>query len=442
MSLLLDEISTQGDIEQWTTAYDPTASTVVSANATNQYVVTTTWTSGSYVTDVIPDLYKLESEKFLDKYIPVVVYLTLLCVVGAIGNAHAFLVYLYRYKTSNHKIFVVWLAAVDFIACSLSIPFEIMDARHSYTFTSVSACKIFRFLNHFVVLCSGLLLGIIAVERYRKACVPMGRQLSAKEAKYSCMITVIVSIALSIPALIVYGPTSKPVDNFPELVGSDCTVYSSYKKTFFKIYSSFLLLLCTIIFIVCVVTYTFIGRVLYRQMKFRRASQTTLPKQRLTSLSSCKGGPISSDGGATTTLKKEDNSAHIHDEESSYWDHHNRKSLSRSLSTVSAIKMSAKKLKIFDRSKQITFMFLVATAISYAGYLPHLVLIIIQGINRPTYEDISVSIGSFSAILIRGYFLSNATNPLVYCFLDDRFRRECKKMYAQLKHCFGLKRFH
>ncbi|XP_060064961.1 neuropeptide Y receptor type 6-like isoform X2 [Ylistrum balloti] len=369
--------------------YDTTSS---SSNATQWYDFTTITPDISNVTKTVnfPDLHKLEWEKFLDKYIPVVVYLTILCVVGSIGNAHAFLVYYFRYKTSNHKMFVVWLAAVDFVACTFSIPFEIMDARHSYTFTSVSACKVFRFLNHFVNLCSGILLGVIAVERYRKACVPMGRQLSAKEAKYSCFVTVIVSIVLSIPALIFYGPTSKPVDNFPEIIGSDCTVSKLYKKTFFKIYSSLLLLLCTVVFIVCVVTYTFIGRVLYRQMKFRRASQTASPKQRLSSLSSCRGGAISSDGGVTTTLKKDEYSAQVHEDESSYGDH-NRKSLTRSLSAVSAFKMSAKKMKIFDRSKQITFMFLVATAVSYAGYLPHLVLVIIQGVSRATYNNISVS---------------------------------------------------
>ncbi|OWF45179.1 cholecystokinin receptor type A-like [Mizuhopecten yessoensis] len=438
-----DEISTTAILKDSTIFKpdDSATSHFTTTDVTNMDNYTTMWTSSVYnVTGA--DLNTLELEKFRDKYIPAVVYLAILCVVGSIGNAHAFLVYLYRYKTSNHKMFVVWLAAVDFVACSCSIPFEIMDARHSYTFTSISACKVFRFLNHFVTLCSGILLGVIAVERYRKACVPMGRQLTAKEAKYSCFITVIVSFVLSIPALIFYGPTSKPVDNFPELIGSDCTVSKLYKKTYFKMYSSFLLLLCTTVFVVCVVTYTFIGRVLYRQMKFRRASQTSSPKQRLNSLSSCRGGTISSDGGVTTTLKRDDNSVHVHEDESSYGQH-NRKSLARSVSTVSAFKMSAKKMKIFDRSKQITLMFLVATAISYAGYLPHLVLVIIQGVSPASYDSIAASIGALSSILIRGYFLSNVTNPLVYCFLDDRFRRECRKMYCQLKHCFDPnRRFH
>lgn len=382
----------------------------------------------------LPSLDELEWNKFLDKYIPVAVYLTILCIVGSVGNIHAFLVYSLRYKPSNHRTFVVWLAAVDFIACSCSIPFEIIDARFNYTFTSVGACKFFRFLNHFVTLSSGILLGVIAVERYRKACVPMGRQLSAKEAKYACFITVVVSFVMSLPVLVLYGPTLKPTKKYPELIGFDCTVLAQYKKAFFKVYTSILLVLCTTIFIICVVTYTFIGRVLYRQMKFRRATQTASPKQRLSSLSSCRGGTVSSDGGVTTTLKIEQNSGSVHEDESSYGDN-GKKSMMRSSAFTSSFKLkqSAKRWKIFDRSKQITLMFLVATVVSYAGYLPYLILVTIQGVSRPTYDSISAATGALTSILIRGYFLSNVANPLVYCFLDDRFRRECKKMYLQLK---------
>ena len=378
-------------------------------------------------------LKQLEFERFIARNIPVTSYLVILCLIGTIGNFHALLVYSLRYKCSNHRTFVIWLAAVDLIACAISIPFEIVDTRYGYTFYSEGACKIFRFLNHFVSACSGALLAVIAVERYRKACKPLGRQLTEKEAKCACCITVVVTGVLSIPALIFYGPSDKLINNYPNLIGKDCTVLSNFKRSnVFKGYNFVLLLISTVIFITCIVTYTFVGKVLYRQVKFRRATQTRNPKQRLTSMSS---NTQSSDLPGGRRISHEQ---HIEDEQSSMQGNGNY--LTNIPSTPTSpkslkIKFSNafKKRRLFDRSKQITFMFLVATAVSYAGFLPYQVLIIIQAVSKGTSIKVATALGPFNSIFMRGYFLNNVTNPVVYCFMDERFRAECKNVYKLLK---------
>jgi hypothetical protein len=39
------------------------------------------------------------------------------------------------------RVFILCLSATDLIACVAGIPFEIVDIRFKYTFSSVGACK-------------------------------------------------------------------------------------------------------------------------------------------------------------------------------------------------------------------------------------------------------------------------------------------------------------
>ena len=388
---------------------------------------------------------EIERREFVETELPVTIYLILLSLIGTIGNMHAIFVYYMRYKPSNHRIFVVWLAVVDVIACSLSIPFELVDIRFNQTFNPDAdiVCRCFRYLNHFVSVSSGTLLGVIAVERFRKVCRPFGRQLSQTQSKLACFITVLVSLLLSFPAVIMYGVETEEVKEYPHLVGTDCTVLDKYKKNIvFRGYNVFLLLISTVVFVLCVVIYTIVGRVLLRQYKFRSKSQcpTTSTKDLSSghatgtnnrgycpeqlSNTATKKMTLTSDTNGSGNKKSKQPKRAFSEEESS---------VGRMTSNeVHHVEMKNKPR--LDRSKQITLMFLVATAVSYLGYLPYLFLTIIRAGSKPTYNSISQTIGPLNDILVRGYFINNATNPLVYCFLDARFRHECKEFYKKLFH--------
>ncbi|OWF49298.1 Cephalotocin receptor 2 [Mizuhopecten yessoensis] len=355
----------------------------------------------------VPPLSVIELQDYIENDIPVTVYLAILSIIGTIGNAHAIFVYFLRYKSSNHRTFIVWLAVVDFIACCFSIPFELFDIRFSCTFTIDGLCRFFRYLNHFVSIYSGSLLGVISVERFRKACRPFGRQLEGNGAMIACVVTVAVSAVISTPALVMYGVQIEIVDDRYGINGTDCKVLDTFKDSIvYKGFNLLLLLICTIVFIVCVIIYIFIGRVLCRQYKFRSSFQIK------------KSIP---------TVSSEVNHA-MHEDESSL----GKTAMTRTRIFNQTLKVKQKNPKRFDRSKQITFMFLVATGVSYLGYLPYLALTIIKAVTKNFSVVINSVLGPFDDILLRGYFISNVTNPLVYCFLDDKFRGECKMLYKAL----------
>ena len=374
-----------------------------------------------------------EYNEFLGDYLPVFVYLLVLCVIGTIGNIHVICIYHSKYKPSNHRVFILCLASVDLFCCLVSIPFEIFDIRYRYTFSESWCCSVFRTMNHIGGVGSGFLLCVIALERYRKACTPMKAQMTLRQAQIACVCTIVVSVAISLPVLYLYGSNYTDAGH-PGIFGMDCTVLTE-RKNLFKIYSGLLLLATTTVFIICIIVYSFVGKVLYRQLKFRKNAQLGQKKRSLVlneSVISVNhtgsrrnlhkiGSQLSLDNISTDPNV-------IHDDESSFNNEHlkvNNPNLSQAV--------SHRKRPKFDRSKRITLMFLVATSISYLSYLPNMVISVIKALDRDTYDALVTNTGAFAFILLRLYFVSNVTNPVVYSFMDDRFRFECKRLYSNVK---------
>ena len=99
------------------------------------------------------------------QYIGGVAFVAIIMIFGFVGNLHVILVYAFRIKPSNHRIFILVLGTLDFITCIVGMPFIIVDLRNPLTFTMSSACKILRFINYFISTSSGLTLIVIATDR-------------------------------------------------------------------------------------------------------------------------------------------------------------------------------------------------------------------------------------------------------------------------------------
>ena len=102
------------------------------------------------------------------QYVGGIIFVTIVMIIGIIGNLHVLFVYTFRIKPSNHRIFILSLAVLDMITCIVGMPFIIVDLRNPLTFTMVSACKVLRFVNYFICTSSALILTVIAIDRYVK----------------------------------------------------------------------------------------------------------------------------------------------------------------------------------------------------------------------------------------------------------------------------------
>ena len=333
---------------------------------------------------------------------------------------------------------------MDLVACSVCLPFEITDIIKSYTFYSGGACKFFRFLIHFVSLASGFMLVLIAFERYRKICTPFGRQLVAHEIRIACIVVIVLSFVLSIPSFIFYGSALKNSDfaGFEHVTGYDCTTLPKYKYAF--LYLGLMLIISTIMFIACVIMYSIVGKALYRHYS-KRTNKTDYSAANIhhdnTPSSQNESSvvietPISTPKKAVSmeTMSMSNTGTNSSLQKSVL-----TKLLSMSLKSKSStldnntLDRKAQRAKIrLDRTMHITLMLLVATLISYLGYIPTIVTGILNSVDKSTADAMDASLGTVTAILTRGFYLNHVVNPIVFFFMDKKMRKDAKRMYKNV----------
>lgn len=139
-----------------------------------------------------------------------IIFLGFLIVIGLVGNAHVIYIYTRKFKNSNYRIYVLWLAILDIFNCCVTAPLVITYLCFPVTFQSDAFCKIYRFVLYFVSICSTCALVVIATDRCRKVTRPLGSQITTPQARLMCAACVGVSLLLSWPALVLYGITDEP----------------------------------------------------------------------------------------------------------------------------------------------------------------------------------------------------------------------------------------
>ena len=359
----------------------------------------------------IQSLYEIEYEQFLNKDIVSVVILILLSFIGIVGNVHTLLVYSMSpvMATLTVRIFILWLSATDLIACMACIPFEIFDIRFDYTFSSGGACKFFRFLNHAVALSSGGLLTAIAIERYK-----ISNRIQTQQSRIpfvalhiASLVVVAISIAMSTPAFVIYGLKIKET-GISGLNGTDCAALSEYyNMSTVGVYAGIAILFSTACGVTCAVVYGKLLFVICVQMKKERKDKA-------------KSNNYQMDISSELTSKET--------QQVSISQLNDVPSISSSLGENVPSPAKTHKRSKYENGQQLTISLLVATAVSYSGYIIFVTTNLVN-IANPTLGKSSIR--PVTAILLRAVFINNAANPVMYCLLDNTFRTECLKLYKK-----------
>lgn len=190
---------------------------------------------------------------------PVIFSYAFIMVVGVVGNALVLLVYSMRYKRSPARVYILFLASVDFSICLFGLPYHLIDLTHPYTYSDELSCQILTFIisNLFHMSIFGLI--VVAVDRYLKICHPLGTfQVSYFGKKRACFAAVVTAVLLSWPYLILYGPSEMeaPATN---LTGHACFFHTKYLETSYPfIYTLITLSVCLFSTLLLVVLYTVI----------------------------------------------------------------------------------------------------------------------------------------------------------------------------------------
>ena len=121
------------------------------------------------------------SEASFVNRLPVVLYLSLISVVGFVGNSVVLLVYWRRFKPCATRAFVLAMALCDMITNTLALPLQIVTVRYAYDIDSYWLCRSFFATSTLSTQASGCLLAAVAVDRYRRICRPFMKQLNASK---------------------------------------------------------------------------------------------------------------------------------------------------------------------------------------------------------------------------------------------------------------------
>lgn len=365
-----------------------------------------------------------DEDKVFDKSLvgqePTIAYIGLLMVLGFIGNIHVLVVFSTHFKkNSTYVVFVLSLAVIDFLMCSVHMPLEILDLCYPYNFFSSTMCKVFRSNQSVLTMTSVFILSLIALDRYRHVCYPMRKQWSVSKAKKLIVACVCLAIIVSIPVPLLFGPeTVNVADNVTKTI---CFIGSSSNlgNVFPVIYILFLNVAFVCSLSVLLFSYISIGITMRRQAKTRLL---------LTSLMLPNNNFRVSNAKCTCfrclfskkLRRVEDHSLKIIDHQR----FHRSLSVSQRLGAFLGRSTSTDNRRATKVLSCVTIIFIV----SFLPYVTIGLLVTLGQDLRNIPEDSGIVVYRLSVRLL---LINNVSNCFVYGIFDQRFKKACFQIYSK-----------
>ncbi|KAL3858419.1 hypothetical protein ACJMK2_013010 [Sinanodonta woodiana] len=381
-------------------------------------------------------LERLEKEKVLQN-IGGIILVSFVMIVGIGGNSIAFFVYLRKFKKSTHRTFIVTLAIIDLLICCVSMPFILVTLRNPITFQSNGGCKVVNFLSYFMCIGSSIILLTIAAERYRKICVPHGRQISERMSIYICVLDVTLGILFSWPAAVIFGDRTFKT-NVDNIVGTECSVIDDFVGTKYPAYFNiFLMLFFFATLIILSILYALIGKQIFRMKNIISKTNPSIlsesdfvPKTQIAKLSCLQ--PNQKDNKSGRGLVENICDYKSENSEISLGENGQETKSAASKSKCSEFKEqntstndSAKKP---NRTVDITRVLFIITVVYFCSFLPHLALRTVAFLNKNFLPNLSFA-GNVAYQTFRWtFYINSMANPIIYGFYDSKFVREVRML--------------
>ncbi|XP_055897706.1 alpha-2B adrenergic receptor-like [Biomphalaria glabrata] len=428
-------------------------------------------------------------------YIPTIVYLIILAVVGIPGNCLVLVVYLNKMTMKPLSTFIISMAVLDLVTCTLILPGEIYHLLHIWDFTEPLICQIYEFLSALLVISSGFMLVAIAMIRYMMICHSFKKQVTLTHAKCICSLNIFIATVASIPHGILKGKHSRQTQN-PNIVGYYCQVDDSYVETIWpSLNSAFFFLLffltsCTVTF-----CYVRIG------CAIRGHGQNVNQRSSLPASTKAAKDVTETDTAVNATVSKTDESrstygdtsesvvanetinntasasiyrAHdttaglvpsvaleVDDINIETISHNSNDSAEETISTdkISKDDCSTDKMSLDNIVSKHTFdtdtpgdgkqvrplqirrkhlirthlMMIIVTLVFFLGFLPFIGLNVLLAVSPETVVSLEGWSLAMYQLFYDSIFVNSAANPIIYSLLDKKFKNICIKMFKN-KH--------
>ena len=145
------------------------------------------------------------SREMTKTVLPVTLIIAVEALFGLIGNIFILIVYYKWYKICSFRYFVLYMAFIDLTSSLTTLPGEIVSQTNWYSYPSDTLCKAKSFFNVFTVWSTGLILFLLAHDRYRKICHPLSWQIPVRTSARLCFACIMFSLIIASPTAVFWG---------------------------------------------------------------------------------------------------------------------------------------------------------------------------------------------------------------------------------------------
>ena len=329
-----------------------------------------------------PYLDTVNNAVFVNTFLPVFIYICIILSIGIPGNILVIYVYLFKWKKSQMRTFILSLAFYDLFYCLTCMTTEVYLLLNYIKFDYPVFCKISRYSSAAGIYGSTFLLVALAVDRYQRICRIYRTQITTGQARWICIMSVLYGAVTASPYPFLYGTyTVKiPIDG-GIVIGKTCLTDDAVLETDFPFAMTMLNLISHfIVDVVLIILYSLIGIAVCRRRK---------PGKRVN---------ISDSANATTSQLEQQAGG--------------------------------------NSARTITLILFLVTLVYILSYLPHCIIFIIRYQNPGLNYQLSNIENSVHQLLLRTYFLNSVLNPVVYSFVSKQFR---EKGYEVIRSLFGCR---
>ncbi|XP_052761833.1 orexin receptor type 2-like [Mya arenaria] len=399
-----------------------------------------------FLNEEITESFRREkSAQFFTILAPSFVYTAVLMMIGMPGNLIVVLVYLLKMAKTTSRHFIISLAICDFFNCAFGMPVELSLLLNFYNFDYPILCKMSRFTTFIMNNASTCVLICIAVDRFRRVCLPLRPNMTVRHSKILCSTFAVVSILSAIPSLFIYNTISIPVRRLVNNVSvrvnlKTCYVDPGAGTTLPLAFSLYLFVFIIGMIMALSTMYGLIGRIICAQRTQSRPRRGTLRSS------------ISFDA-LTHRVDTNTNKTSIRLLRS--LSHHSPnlfrsrgKSTSRSNSPIPDI---AEPLAIPHhahsdtcvrrhggkevRAGRTTLILFIVTLVFILSFVPYLILAAMRYITPAMFKNLASLELTVYHLTLRSYLLNSAANPLIYCFLNRQFRQKVQIFFKDTFCC-------
>lgn len=336
------------------------------------------------------------------RFLPVIIFLFLLMICGIFGNVLVCIVYIRKRTKLSPDYFILNLAFLDLLTCIIGIPVEIADLRYPYMFYAPAACKLLRTIESLSAMGSALTLVAISIDRYQRIC-RLGQHFNNSTVKKLCVGAIVMGAVIGWPAAVVVG--KKTVDvGVPGIQGVDCSTSDEMRQTIYPLLYYGAIMLCFVVSVVFVVfVYLRISIFIRKGISLRRNRSND---------------PVSAYSLHLQFIADENTSG---------------SSPSQAHPMLEATPQNRRRQVNSVRVTRTTTIFVAVTVAFILSYLPFLILMIIRSVKKDFEDGLSSDVEVVYKFFLKSYFVNNAINPMIYSFLNKRFRSDVKRLLKCIK---------